>query len=660
MYALQEVPGKGRGLVATRKISKGTRILSEEPIIRVPEAALASQTLLESIHEQVDALTLDQRRAFLSLHNIYVDDAASQYLGIIRTNALPFGDNVEEGGIFLDACLLNHACDNNAQKSWNENIKRHTVHALRDIEKGEEITIYYLGVLNSRKTRRETLERKFAFTCSCRLCSLPLDQSQESDRRLNEIVKLDGLISRDGLTGIVSTPLHTLRYIDLQIRLYNEHGPDDVGLPRAFFDAAQIAIANGDLARARVFAERAVLGWIVLSGDDSPNVLQYRALSQDPSKHELYGTTETWKTAVDDIPVGLGSKEFDDWLWRRKKNPRRRRTASKLKHLGDVPGLKEIEMPLFEIKDIPGKGKGLIARVNISSGTRILCEKPLLTVRAKSRQELEPFLMAKMKALPESSQRQFLALHNNFPGKYPLSGIVKTNALPCGPDSPVGGVYSTVCFINHSCIPNAHNNWNSAEEHETIHAIRMIERGAEITISYDHGGASSERQTFLKESFGFTCTCSGCTLSPSFLQASDNRRTQIQSLDEAIGDPIRMMSRPHESLRDCYSLLQVLEQEFGGYAGALIARLYYDAFQISIAHGDQARASMFAERAHEARVICEGEDSPETVRVKSLALKPAQHSSFRVYSRKWQTTRQSIPKGLDTVQFNKWLFRQES
>ena len=182
MYALQEVPGKGNGLVATRTILKGTRILSEEPIVRVPKAVLSSQTLSASIHRQVDALTPNQQKAFLSLHNIYADGAAPQYLGIIRTNALPFQDDVSEGGIFLDACLLNHACDNNAQKSWNENIKRHTVHALRDIEKGEEITIYYLGVLNSRKIRREILERRFAFTCSCRLCSLPPDQSQESDR----------------------------------------------------------------------------------------------------------------------------------------------------------------------------------------------------------------------------------------------------------------------------------------------------------------------------------------------------------------------------------------------------------------------------------------------------------------------------------------------
>jgi SET domain-containing protein len=153
MYALQEVPGKGRGLVATRMIPMGTRILSEEPIIRVPEAAPDTQALRASIYEQVDALTPDQQQTFLSMHNIHDNDAASRYLGIIRTNALPFGDRVREAGIFLDACRINYACDNNAQKSWNENIKRHTVHALRDIEKGEEITIYYLGVLNSRNSR---------------------------------------------------------------------------------------------------------------------------------------------------------------------------------------------------------------------------------------------------------------------------------------------------------------------------------------------------------------------------------------------------------------------------------------------------------------------------------------------------------------------------
>ncbi|KAF7880667.1 uncharacterized protein EAF02_007513 [Botrytis sinoallii] len=328
--------------------------------------------------------------------------------------------------------------------------------------------------------------------------------------------------------------------------------------------------------------------------------------------------------------------------------------------LSGTDPIAELGIAPFEIKHIPGKGNGLVARVNISKGTRIICEKPLLKAGPMPHDELEAFLATKLKAMSRESQRQFLSLHNNFPGKNPFSGIFKTNALPCGSGSPIGSIYPTVCLINHSCMPNAHNSWDSAKEHETIHAIRSIERGAEITISYDHGGTSSERQAFLEESFGFSCTCSCCTLPPFLLQASDNRRTQIKNLDDAIGDPFRMQSNPQESLRDCYSLIQVLDQEFDGCTDGLIARPYYDAFQISIAHGDQARASIFAERAYKARVICEGEDSPETLRAKSLALKPAVHNSFGVYSRKWKSARDSVPKGLDTVEFDRWLFRQKN
>jgi hypothetical protein len=264
MYVLQDVPGKGKGLVAIEKISKGTRILSEEPIITVPGIPRNdpdNEQLRTSICQQVNALSEHQRRAFLSMHNIHAyRNAAEQYLGIIRTNALPIGTEGNEGAIFLEACRINHACDNNAQKSWNENIERHTVHALRDIHKGEEITIYYLGVVKGREARQQALQAKFSFACLCRLCSLPPEQSQESDKRLDEIYRLDGLIGGRGVEGILSFPLRTLRYVDQQIRLYNEQGPDDVGLPRAFLDASQIAIANGDLARGRIFMKMALSG----------------------------------------------------------------------------------------------------------------------------------------------------------------------------------------------------------------------------------------------------------------------------------------------------------------------------------------------------------------------------------------------------------------
>jgi hypothetical protein len=148
--------------------------------------------------------------------------------------------------------------DNNAQKHWNQRIKRHTVYALRDIPKDEEITIYYLGYDSSREVRQKKLQDKFGFLCSCRLCSLPAQQSRKLDERLERIDYLDDLIGRDGMQMQFS--LRSLRYADERVRLYNERGPGNSGLPRVYLDAAQIAVANGDLARGRIFAERAVEG----------------------------------------------------------------------------------------------------------------------------------------------------------------------------------------------------------------------------------------------------------------------------------------------------------------------------------------------------------------------------------------------------------------
>jgi hypothetical protein len=107
MYAFRDMSGKGKGLVAIEKISKGTRILSEEPIITVPGIPRNdpdNEQLRTSICQQVNALSEHQRRAFLSMHNIHAyRNAAEQYLGIIRTNALPFETAGSEGGIFLEA-----------------------------------------------------------------------------------------------------------------------------------------------------------------------------------------------------------------------------------------------------------------------------------------------------------------------------------------------------------------------------------------------------------------------------------------------------------------------------------------------------------------------------------------------------------------------------
>ncbi|KAI1773180.1 hypothetical protein F4818DRAFT_423497 [Hypoxylon cercidicola] len=313
---------------------------------------------------------------------------------------------------------------------------------------------------------------------------------------------------------------------------------------------------------------------------------------------------------------------------------------------------------LFEVQQIPVKGRGLIALRDIAKGTRIIRESPLLIVRSMPQPALEGSLAAKLKALSKEQQRQFLSLHNNHPGQYAFSGIVKTNALPCGSGSSTGGVYPTICLINHSCLPNAHNNWNEEYEMETIHAIRPIQAGEEITIDYSKRGPSHARQQQLSKSFGFDCQCTVCNLPRQELKSSDARRLQLQHLDEKIGDPTQMMSRPGASLADCRSLVKLLEEEYGEAPAPDTARLYYDAFQISGAHSDRARASAFAERAYRARIICEGEDSPLTQRMKRFMENPASHRSFGCYSKKWRGSDKFSPSSLSATEFEAWLWRR--
>ena len=247
-----------------------------------------------------------------------------------------------------------------------------------------------------------------------------------------------------------------------------------------------------------------------------------------------------------------------------------------------------------------------MARCNIKSGTRILCEKPLFTLPgSEDFGSLHKLVASKLQSLSKEEQRQFLSMHNNYPGWHPFAGTFKTNALPCGPSAAIGGVYPEICLINHCCLPNCHNFWNPDSQRETIHATEDILAGEEITISYNYS-PHTQRQVYLAVNFGFECDCNLCSLPPEELRVSDDRRRRIEELDKQIGDPVTMMTKPVMSLHACKALLELLLKEYGSSDTALVARCYYDAFQIVISHGDQARAQVFAERGYRARVACEG------------------------------------------------------
>lgn len=62
------------------------------------------------------------------------------------------------------------------------------------------------------------------------------------------------------------------------------------------------------------------------------------------------------------------------------------------------------------------------------------------------------------------------------------------------------------------------------------------------------------------------------------------------------------METPENTLAYCRQLLSLYEME--AITDARGARVYYNAFQICIMHGDQARASVIAQKAYETAYGC--------------------------------------------------------
>ncbi|KAG6090851.1 hypothetical protein E4U30_007881 [Claviceps sp. LM220 group G6] len=315
MHALRDIPGKGKGLVATREIPKGTRILSEQPLLTLPDNVPAEE-VPDLLCRQWVSVNIDQRTAYLSLHNNFADGikkGGSQFVGIFYSNCHPFGRG-DKSAIFLEASRINHDCESNAEAEWNPNIKRQTVHAIRDIHAGEEITLCYELYHDTRVSEQRSFEKQHHFVCSCHTCNLPAEQRQERDRKLLQISNLSKAFQK---TVYLCPPIMSLQYLDAQIRIYSELNREAHDVALVYEYAADLTISQGDLARGRVFAQKAESIHKIVRGSDSPMTIHFADLARDPTRHDMYGRFMGWKMAVDDIPYELEPHDFEQWLWKR-------------------------------------------------------------------------------------------------------------------------------------------------------------------------------------------------------------------------------------------------------------------------------------------------------------------------------------------------------
>jgi hypothetical protein len=73
-------------------------------------------------------------------------------------------------------------------------------------------------------------------------------------------------------------------------------------------------------------------------------------------------------------------------------------------------------------------------------------------------------------------------------------------------------------------------------------------------------------------------------------------------------------------------------------------------------HGDVARASAFAKRYVELKIISEGPESTNAMEVEEFVKDPRKYK--RSETQRWKTSLDEIPRDLDEEAFENWLWRE--
>lgn len=225
-YRIQEVPGKEKGMVATRNIKAGDLILEESPLIVFDKDPFQK---IDQILQLSPSLPGEERQKVLSLHDpgvksIHQENILSFFqqtgmeqegidgdmIKFIRISLYNTISVAEEGNVFgiNDSALyetisrVRHSCVPNCFWKWKKgDVYVKEFRALKDIRKGEEMVVsYLLDTFIPRNDRREKL-RNWDIDCRCKICSLEGDELSKNEDLRSKIKEQDENIPKYGLNN---------------------------------------------------------------------------------------------------------------------------------------------------------------------------------------------------------------------------------------------------------------------------------------------------------------------------------------------------------------------------------------------------------------------------------------------------------------------------
>ncbi|KAI0948044.1 hypothetical protein AcW1_009652 [Taiwanofungus camphoratus] len=285
-FRIDNVPHKGKGLLATRPLRRGTLLFSEHPLF-TQSAARMNSTILSALATR----SREEQREFFSLSNAYkADGKVLPALAIFETNSLPCDDMPPPApaagrrGLFLTAARLNHSCAPNLSRTWDARAQAMAFRLLRHVKAGEELCVNYGDLLGTRDERRAELKERFRFECVCSVCVLEGPVLEESDRRRATIRRL-----YDEVGMCAKEPTLGMRKVTIALRLLKEE--DLVQHEASFcFDAFQFCVLVSDFYNAKAWVRKAWKASCITSGPDSLSAHTFKMYWANPRAYHSAGT----------------------------------------------------------------------------------------------------------------------------------------------------------------------------------------------------------------------------------------------------------------------------------------------------------------------------------------------------------------------------------
>lgn len=128
--------------------------------------------------------------------------------------------------------------------------------------------------------------------------------------------------------------------------------------------------------------------------------------------------------------------------------------------------------------------------------------------------------------------------------------------------------------LNHSCIPNCYPYWNPRVQQLCVYALRDINPGEQLFITYGDrfDERANERMLRLSQLYGFECNCDACNKKSASWETIENDRKEMVQLQESyikhkLADDISKIELDKRRI----ARLKILAEQAAGTAWTVIA-----------------------------------------------------------------------------------------